>query len=115
MSTRVTADLQQASQLLKLLGDRTRLTMVKLLSTHDCCVCEFVAIFNMSQPAISQHLRKMRDSGLVKEERRGQWIFYSINREHEDYHLIQSILDQLPNQDQLIVELEQQGLRISCE
>ncbi|WP_336823604.1 metalloregulator ArsR/SmtB family transcription factor [Sporosarcina sp. USHLN248] len=115
MSTRVTADLQQASQLLKLLGDRTRLTMVKLLSTHDCCVCEFVAIFNMSQPAISQHLRKMRDNGLVKEERRGQWIFYSINREHEDYHLIQSILDQLPNQDQLIVELEQQGLRISCE
>lgn len=115
MSTRVTADLQQASQLLKLLGDRTRLTMMKLLSTHDCCVCEFVAIFNMSQPAISQHLRKMRDSGLVKEERRGQWIFYSINREHEDYHLIQSILDQLPNQDQLIVELEQQGLRISCE
>lgn len=115
MSTRVTADLQQASQLLKLLGDRTRLTMMKLLSTHDCCVCEFVAIFNMSQPAISQHLRKMRDYGLVKEERRGQWIFYSINREHEDYHLIQSILDQLPNQDQLIVELEQQGLRISCE
>ncbi|MFD1206068.1 ArsR/SmtB family transcription factor [Sporosarcina contaminans] len=115
MSTRVTADLQQASQLLKLLGDRTRLTMMKLLSTHDCCVCEFVAIFNMSQPAISQHLRKMRDNGLVKEERRGQWIFYSINREHEDYHLIQSILDQLPNQDQLIVELEQQGLRISCE
>lgn len=107
-------ELQKASQLLKLLGDKTRLTMMKLLQTHDCCVCEFVEIFKMSQPAISQHLRKLRDVGLVKEERRGQWIFYSINNEHEDYPFVQSILNHLPEQNGLVVDLEAQGLRISC-
>ncbi len=108
-------DLQRASQLLKLLGDPTRLTMMKLLYSHECCVCEFVEIFKMSQPAISQHLRKLRDIELVKEQRRGQWIFFSINQNHEDYHFIQSILEQLPDQNSSIAELEAQGLRICCE
>lgn len=114
MGTIPLTDLQRASQIFKLLGDKTRLTMMKLLQSHDCCVCEFVEIFKMSQPAISQHLRKLRDMELVKETRKGQWIFYSINEEHEDYRLIQSILDRLSEQDGLIKELEAQGLRISC-
>ncbi|WP_153721766.1 ArsR/SmtB family transcription factor [Sporosarcina cascadiensis] len=114
MNTKETVDLQRAALLLKLLGDRTRLTMLKLLTSHECCVCEFVEIFKMSQPAISQHLRKLRDIELVKEERRGQWIFYSINTDHVDYPLIESILNQLPDQDDLIKNLEKQGLRILC-
>ncbi|MCM3638071.1 metalloregulator ArsR/SmtB family transcription factor [Sporosarcina luteola] len=115
MKTTESIDLQKASQIFKLLGDKTRLTMMKLLESHDCCVCEFVAIFKMSQPAISQHLRKLRDIELVKEERRGQWIFYSINQEHEDYPLISSVLKHLPDQGSSIEELEAQGLRICCE
>ncbi|GKV67452.1 MULTISPECIES: helix-turn-helix transcriptional regulator [unclassified Sporosarcina] len=114
MNTKETVDLQRATLLLKLLGDKTRLTMLKLLMSHECCVCEFVEIFKMSQPAISQHLRKLRDIELVKEVRSGQWVFYSINSDHEDYQLIKSILDQLPGQDDLIKDLENQGLRISC-
>ena len=104
MKTTESIDLQKASQLLKLLGDKTRLTMMKLLESHDCCVCEFVEIFKMSQPAISQHLRKLRDLELVKEERRGQWIFYSINKDHEDYPLISSILNYLPDQGELNIK-----------
>lgn len=115
MKTPKLIDLQRTSQLLKLLGDRTRLTMMKLLQSHEYCVCEFVEIFKISQPAISQHLRKLKDIGLVKEERKGQWIFYSINKEHEDYPLIQSVLTHLPQQDESIVELEAQGLRIFSE
>lgn len=68
-------DLETTANILKLLGDKTRLTMVKIMSEHECCVCEFVDLFEMSQPAISQHLRKLKDSGIVNEERRGQWIF----------------------------------------
>ena len=114
MNEVVTTDMQRASQLLKLLGDQTRLTMMKLLQSHDCCVCEFVEIFKMSQPAISQHLRKLRDIELVKEERRGKWVFYSINEDHEDFLFIQNILAQLPGQEESVTELEAQGLRISC-
>lgn len=107
--------IHRAAQLLKLLGDSTRLTMMKLLKSHECCVCEFVEIFEMSQPAISQHLRKLRDIKLVQEERRGQWIFYSINKEHPDYPFVESILKPLANQDESIRALEVKGLRVCCK
>ena len=58
----VTVEIEKAATILKLLGDKTRLTMVKMLDTNDCCVCEFVEIFKMSQPAISQHVRKLKDT-----------------------------------------------------
>lgn len=107
-------DMDRAAVILKLLGDKTRLTMMKILQNHDCCVCEFVEIFNASQPSISQHIRKLRDVGLVEEERRGQWIFYSINKNNEYYSFIGKILVQLPNQDYKLKELEEQGTRITC-
>jgi ArsR family transcriptional regulator, arsenate/arsenite/antimonite-responsive transcriptional repressor len=110
-----TVEIDKSATILKLLGDKTRLTMVKILDTNDCCVCEFVEIFKASQPAISQHLRKLKDVGIVKEKRRGQWIIYSLNRDSEFFPMIQSLLDHLPNQDFKLSELEEQGLRISCE
>src|SRR5690625_3351505 len=98
--------MEKAALLLKLLGDKTSLTMMKLIDHHACCVCEFVVIFQMSQPAIRQHLRKVKDLGLVVEERNSQWIFYSVNKASEYYPLIKTILEQLPNQDENIRTLE---------
>ncbi|GIN72776.1 HTH-type transcriptional repressor AseR [Bacillus sp. J14TS2] len=111
---KVTIEMEQAAVILKLLGDKTRLIMMKILDQHDCCVCEFVEIFKVSQPSISQHLRKLRDLQLVKEERRGQWIFYSMNKSNEYYSFIQEILAQLPRQDHLLKALEEKGTRIAC-
>lgn len=107
-------ELEDATHILKLLGDKTRLTMMKLMDDHACCVCEFVEIFQMSQPAISQHLRKLKDLGLVEEERKGQWIFYSVNKGNEYYSFIKDILEKLPSQNEKIRELEEKGTRISC-
>ncbi|MBM7604297.1 ArsR family transcriptional regulator [Metabacillus crassostreae] len=108
-------EIEKAATILKLLGDKTRLTMVKMLDSNDCCVCEFVEVFKASQPAISQHIRKLKDAGIVKETRRGQWIIYSLNKNSDYYPLVQNLLQHLPNQDYRIKELEAQGLRISCE
>lgn len=108
-------DMDQAAAILKLLGDKTRLTMMRILADHDCCVCEFVAIFDASQPAISQHIRKLKDAGLVKESRRGQWVFYSLNRQYEQFEFVQLLMDALPSQEKKLTELEKQGKRISCE
>ncbi|SDM82249.1 ArsR/SmtB family transcription factor [Sediminibacillus halophilus] len=112
--TKTTIEMEKAALILKLLGDKTRLTMVKLLENNDCCVCEFVEIFQASQPSISQHLRKLRDVGLVKEDRRGQWIFYSINKNHEYFPFVEQILGQLPDQEDKLKELEKNGTRITC-
>jgi ArsR family transcriptional regulator, arsenate/arsenite/antimonite-responsive transcriptional repressor len=45
------------------------------------CVCEFEGVFGMGQSKVSYHMRKLKDAGLVCEERRGKWSFYSIDRE----------------------------------
>lgn len=107
-------EIEKAGMVLKLMGDKTRLAMMKLLEKNDCCVCEFVELFGISQSAISQHLRKLRDVGLVKEQRKGQWIFYSLNKDSEMYEMVLHILEFIPSQDERLVELEKQGLRISC-
>ncbi|MCP3739414.1 ArsR/SmtB family transcription factor [Rossellomorea sp. BNER] len=110
-----TLSIERAAVMLKLLGDKTRLTMVKILENNDCCVCEFVEIFKTSQPAISQHVRKLKDAGLIKEFRKGQWVIYSLNKESDVYPFVQSLLEHLPNQDERLTDLEKQGLRISCD
>jgi len=107
-------DLDEISLVLKLLGDKTRLTMMKLLEKQECCVCELVEVFKTSQPSVSQHLRKLKDAGLVKENRKGQWIFYSINSNSIHNELIQKLLNFVPSQDHELEELDKKGLRISC-
>lgn len=104
----------ETALVLKLMGDKTRLSMICLLSSQDCCVCEFVDLFNMSQSAISQHLRKLRDIGLVKEKRKGQWVVYSLNKASNFYPLISDLLQHVPSQQEKLDWLEEKGLRISC-
>ena len=45
------------------------------------CVCEFEEHFGMGQSKVSYHVRKLKEAGLVREERRGKWSFYSLDRE----------------------------------
>ena len=45
------------------------------------CVCEFEDYFKMGQSKVSYHVRKLKEAGLVREEKRGKWSFYSLDRE----------------------------------
>ena len=45
------------------------------------CVCEFEDAFSMGQSKVSYHMRKLKEAGLVREEKRGKWVFYSVDRE----------------------------------
>lgn len=45
------------------------------------CVCEFEEVFSMGQSKVSYHIKKLKDAGLVREEKRGKWSFYSLDRE----------------------------------
>ncbi|MGY4689420.1 ArsR/SmtB family transcription factor [Salibacterium sp. K-3] len=112
MKTITEVPVEKAAPILKLLGDKTRLTMTALLMEGECCVCEFTEIFDMSQPSISQHLRKLRDAGIVLETRRGQWVFYSLNTENELYPLVESVIHQIPSQKEKLDVLEKKGNRV---
>ncbi|MNO53357.1 HTH-type transcriptional repressor AseR [compost metagenome] len=109
------SSINDISQTLKLLGDKTRLTIIKLLEQRECCVCELVEVLQISQPAVSQHLRKIKDTGLIKEKRKGQWIFYSLNPEFEQWDMVQDLFKHVPSQEHLLMELEQKSLLNCCE
>lgn len=66
-------------RLLAALADPVRLSIVRQLSACDeVCVCDFDACCEVSQPTVSHHLRILREAGLVRGERRGTWIWYSL-------------------------------------
>lgn len=43
------------------------------------CVCEFEAYFGMGQSRVSYHMKKLKEAGLVREEKRGRWSFYTLD------------------------------------
>ncbi|MCH9649821.1 MAG: metalloregulator ArsR/SmtB family transcription factor [Deltaproteobacteria bacterium] len=61
------------------LSDETRRCILLLLENREHAVGEIVENFNLSQPTISRHLSVLREANLVKDERRGQRVIYSLN------------------------------------
>jgi ArsR family transcriptional regulator len=46
----------------------------------EVCICNLVEPIGKSQPTISHHMKLLADAGLVHGERRGKWVWYSLNR-----------------------------------
>jgi ArsR family transcriptional regulator len=64
----------------KALGHPVRLGIVlRLAEEPETCACDFAQVFDVSQPTISQHLKVLRDAGLVVTRRRGTQICYSLD------------------------------------
>jgi ArsR family transcriptional regulator, arsenate/arsenite/antimonite-responsive transcriptional repressor len=65
---------------LKALGHPVRLGIaVQLAAEPETCACDFVEVFGVSQPTVSEHLRVLREAGLVVTKRRGTQICYSLD------------------------------------
>lgn len=71
---------QDSAELLRVLADPTRLSMLATLrsAAEPVCVCDFVAAYGLSQPTISHHMGKLRRAGLVKAEKEGLWTYYEV-------------------------------------
>ena len=96
MHDTTTSDMfEEAAERFKALADKTRLRILAILSYGERCVCELVAILAMSQPSISQHLRKLRLAGFIKERKTAQWVYYALADDQTP--LIQAILSELPD------------------
>ena len=74
------AEAERLAELAKALGDPVRMQLVDVLRKHagKVCVCELVPLFDLSQPTVSHHLKKLRDAGIVGSERRGLWAYYYV-------------------------------------
>ena len=64
------------------IGNETRYRILQTLIRGKKTVTELVALTKLSQPAISQHLKTLRESNLVIDERHGQEVYYSLNAEY---------------------------------
>lgn len=73
----------QLGQVLALAGNEVRLKILFLLEEeNELCPCDLSDILGMSIPAVSQHLRKLKDGNIIEARKEGQTIFYSLRSEH---------------------------------
>ena len=73
----------QLGQVLALAGSNVRLKILFLLEEEtELCPCDLSDILGMSIPAVSQHLRKLKDGNIVETRKEGQTIYYSLTQEN---------------------------------
>jgi ArsR family transcriptional regulator, arsenate/arsenite/antimonite-responsive transcriptional repressor len=68
------------AEVAKAIGDPIRLQLIDVLRKYAgrVCVYELIPLFDVSQPTLSHHLKKLRDAGIVDSERRGLWAYYYV-------------------------------------
>jgi len=84
-------EFNQLSSIVGLISNDVRLKLVWLINEDRFCVCDLADILQMSVPAISQHLRKLKDLGIVETTRDKQTIYYSISSQNQN--IVNHILD----------------------
>lgn len=82
----------------KCLSDQTRLDILRLVvAKNSICVCELTEQLELSQPKISRHLALLRNLSILLDERKGQWVYYSLNPDLPEW--AKSVLSVISNQD----------------
>ena len=69
------------SLLFKTLADETRLKIVDMLSCGELCACDILKSFHITQPTLSYHMKILTECGIVNADRRGAWMYYTLNGE----------------------------------
>lgn len=97
--------MEKLTNYFKLFSDETRLRILVLLFHNEFCVCQLTGITGLSQPNVSKHLAKLRAMGLVKDERKEQYTFYSLSIKEK---LFEDILEDIVKniQDYPILRLD---------
>ncbi|MBN8613513.1 MAG: helix-turn-helix transcriptional regulator [Deltaproteobacteria bacterium] len=74
-------DARVHAPLMRALADEARLDIVARLAAAGgpVCVCDLIPGLGLAQPTVSHHLRTLRDAGVVTSERRGSWVYYSLD------------------------------------
>ena len=73
--------MKEAADLFKILSVDKRIEIIELLKKEPTSVSALAEALGLTQSAVSQHLRVLKGAGLVKDERQGYWIYYSLNKD----------------------------------
>ena len=74
--------LMDMAELFKAFSDPSRLKIIAALMLSQMCVCDLAALLAMTQPAISHHLKTLRQTRLIKFRREGKVVYYTLDDEH---------------------------------
>jgi ArsR family transcriptional regulator len=66
---------------LKALGDSHRQNILTLLASQEMGACEIIHAIGLSQPAVSHHLKILKQAGLIDSKKEGKNVFYTLNKE----------------------------------
>lgn len=72
----------KVAKIFKMLGDPTRMNIMFTLLEGEMCVCDISAVLNMTKSAISHQLALLKEAKLVRFERRGKEVYYSVDDKH---------------------------------
>ena len=64
----------------KALGDENRLRILLMLRQRPLCVCEIHEVLNIALSTLSAHLKLMKHTGLIEDEKDGRWVIYKLTR-----------------------------------
>jgi ArsR family transcriptional regulator, arsenate/arsenite/antimonite-responsive transcriptional repressor len=73
--------MKESADLFKILSVDTRIEIIERLKREPMSVNALADALGITQSAISQHLRVLKAAGLVKDERQGYWVYYSLNKD----------------------------------
>jgi DNA-binding transcriptional ArsR family regulator len=76
----VAEEAQVAVGALRFLSDPNRVRIIKCLSNEPACVFELTEFLNVRQPLVSYHLKRLREAGLVRSQRRAHRVYYEVDR-----------------------------------
>jgi ArsR family transcriptional regulator len=76
------ADFYELANLYKLLSDTTRIKILWALHCRDMCVCDIAVLLDMKKSAVSHQLKSLRLARLVKFEKQGRMVYYSLMDDH---------------------------------
>lgn len=71
-------DYQGQATVMKALAHPSRLLIVHALMEHELCVCELRELLDQTLPTVSRHLSVLKNAGLLREEKRGLYIYYHL-------------------------------------
>ena len=75
-------ELDQLSDLFKILGDRTRIAILQTLDQNEMCVCDLANVLDMTKSSISHQLATLREAHIIKSRRAGKEVYYTMDDDH---------------------------------
>jgi len=71
----------KTSSLLKVVSEESRLQLLCILRSGEHCVCELMDHVDLSQSLISHHLKDLKEAGIIQDEKRGLYVYYTLTKQ----------------------------------